>query len=145
GAHELRDGRVVIQRGGAADGRGVRGDPDGSDRAGGRRRGERSGVSRPIWSHNRAAYAAPLAQTVATHANNFFTPSRCTSVKRKSRPWKRKVSLVCSSPSRCRIVACRSWTCTRSAVGAKPNSSVSPRVTPAFTPPPASHIVYASM
>jgi hypothetical protein len=30
----------------------------------------------------------------ATYANNFFTNSPCTSVSRKSRPWKRYVSFV---------------------------------------------------
>jgi len=44
------------------------------------------------------------------HANSFVTTFPPTSVKRKSRPWKRKVSLVWSSPSRWRNVACRSCT-----------------------------------
>ena len=34
----------------------------------------------------------------------------CTSVSRKSRPWNRNVRRSWSSPSRCRIVACRSCT-----------------------------------
>ena len=60
------------------------------------------------------------------HARIFFTTFPCTSVRRKSRPWKRNVSLVWSRPSRCRIVACRSWTWTRSSTTLKPSSSVLP-------------------
>ena len=41
-----------------------------------------------------------------------WSTSPPTSVRRKSRPWKRYVSFRWSSPSRCRIVACRSWTWT---------------------------------
>src|SRR3954469_20902577 len=43
-------------------------------------------------------------------------------------------------PSRCRIVACRSWTCTLSWTAYQPYSSVAPWATPPRTPPPASHM-----
>src|SRR5262249_9566810 len=64
----------------------------------------------------------------ARHASSLATSSPSTSVRRKSRPWKRYVSRLWSSPSRYRIVACRSWTWTRSSTGKKPNSSVAPSV-----------------
>ena len=60
----------------------------------------------------------PLAEAAsgATHnlnhpaqASRPFTMLPSTSVRRKSRPWKRKVSLVWSRPSKCRIVAFQSW------------------------------------
>ena len=63
-------------------------------------------------------------------ARSLGTRFPWTSVRRKSRPWKRKVSLRWSRPRRCRIVAWRSWTWTRSSTAAKPSSSVSPRTWP---------------
>ena len=41
-------------------------------------------------------------------ASSFSITSPWTSVRRKSRPWKRYVNFVWSRPSRCRIVACKS-------------------------------------
>ena len=78
-----------------------------------------------------------------SYASSFVTTSPWTSVRRKSRPWKRYVSFVWSKPSRCRIVACRSWTWTWSSTALKPSSSVVAERQPRFTPPPASHIVNA--
>src|SRR5439155_14319049 len=43
-------------------------------------------------------------------ARSCLTTSPPTSVRRKSRPWKRYVNFVWSRPSRWRTVACRSWT-----------------------------------
>src|SRR5262245_58131795 len=47
-------------------------------------------------------------------ARSSRTTRPCTSVRRKSRPSKRYVSRSWSRPSRCRMVACRSCTWTRS-------------------------------
>ncbi len=58
-------------------------------------------------------------------------------------PGTRYVSRVWSRPSRCRIVACRSWTWTGSSTTWKPRSSVLPSVMPGLMPPPASHMVNA--
>ncbi len=49
-----------------------------------------------------------------SYANIPFTTSPDTSVNRKSRPWNLKVSFLCSMPSRCSMVACRSCTGTTS-------------------------------
>ena len=48
------------------------------------------------------------------YASTSFTTSPNTSVRRKSRPWKRYVSRLWSMPRQCSIVACRSWTWTGS-------------------------------
>jgi hypothetical protein len=70
-----------------------------------------------------------------------LTTLPCTSVRRKSRPWNLYVSRVWSMPSRCRMVAFRSWTSTGSRTMLYEKSSVSPYVSPALTPPPASQTV----
>src|SRR5207253_1758528 len=51
---------------------------------------------------------ACLSSQTWPYANNFSTTSPCTSVRRKSRPWRRNVSFLWSRPSKCRMVACRS-------------------------------------
>ena len=66
----------------------------------------------------RSRYAA------VSRAARLFCPP--TSVRRKSRPWKRYVRSSWSNPSSVRIVACRSWTCTLSSTAFKPISSVAP-------------------
>src|SRR5262245_31690038 len=78
-------------------------------------------------------------------ASNLLIGFPWTSVRRKSRPWKRKVSFVCARPSRRRIVAWMSWTWQGSSTGAKPSSSVSPRTMPGRVPPPANHMAPHSM
>ena len=56
-------------------------------------------------------------------ANNFPITLPRTSVSRKSRPWKRYVSRLWSIPSRCRIVACKSWSEYDSSAAKQPISS----------------------
>ena len=60
------------------------------------------------------------------HARISRTTSPDTSVSRKSLPAYRNVSFSWSTPSTCRIVACRSWIETRFSTALKPNSSVAP-------------------
>ena len=50
----------------------------------------------------------------------------CTSVRRKSRPLKRKVSRSWSRPRRCRMVACRSCMVQMFSTECMPSSSVAP-------------------
>ena len=81
--------------------------------------------------------AAEIAGEVRA-TNTFFLPGRprhasslsstvpATSVSRKLRPLYLYVSFVWSRPSRCRMVACRSLTDTRSTAALWPISSVSP-------------------
>ena len=56
--------------------------------------------------------AARHAGTRRGYAMISFTTCPATSVNRKFRPLYRYVSLVCSSPIKCKTVACRSFTCT---------------------------------
>ena len=60
----------------------------GSCVAGGSRRGEER--TRPAQDQYPSYHRSPCAH----HANNPFTTFPCTSVRRKSRPWKRYVSCV---------------------------------------------------
>jgi hypothetical protein len=64
------------------------------------------------WGLVPAAFAGmALAKSLnRSYAIACFTTFPATSVSRKSRPWKRKVSLVWSMPNRCRIVAWMSCT-----------------------------------
>ncbi len=54
-------------------------------------------------------FRGPAPPPPRAHARIPRMTSPCTSVKRMSRPPKRNVRRVCSRPSRCSIVACRSW------------------------------------
>ena len=86
--------------------------------------------------------ATDVRAQFADQARICFTTFPCTSVRRKSRPWNLKVSCVWSMPSRCRIVAFRSWTSTGSlddVVGEVVGLAVG--VMPGLMPPPASQIV----
>ncbi len=71
------------------------------------------------------AQALGLAKSF-TYARISVISSPPTSVRRKSRPLKRCVSLVCSSPSKCSSVACKSLTWTLFSTALYPNSSVAP-------------------
>jgi hypothetical protein len=55
----------------------------------------------------------PAAPCGRPHARTSFTTFPFTSVSRMSRPAWRYVRRSWSSPSRCRMVACQSWTCVR--------------------------------
>ena len=52
---------------------------------------------------------ASSGSAASVQARRSLTTLPCTSVRRKSRPWKRNVSRVWSMPRQCRIVALRSW------------------------------------
>ena len=71
------------------------------------KKSENQGEEETQEARNAAARPRPRPREFA-HARIFFTTSPSTSVRRKSRPWKLKVSLLWSRPSRCKIVACRS-------------------------------------
>ncbi len=73
------------------------------------------------------------------HARISRTTEPWTSVRRKSRPTWLNVSRVWSMPSRCSIVACRSWMWTLPLDDVVAHVVVSPQVKPPFTPPPAIH------
>jgi hypothetical protein len=60
----------------------------------------------PRWtSWPRAVRSSVLGTSRSTYASSWCRISPCTSVRRKSRPWKRNVSFLCSRPSRCSSVA----------------------------------------
>ena len=61
-------------------------------------------------SRRKSATNSPAAKN-RDHARIDFATTPATSVSRKSRPAWRYVSRSWSKPIRCRIVACRSWTC----------------------------------
>jgi hypothetical protein len=63
---------------------------------------------------------------IPLQASTPCTTSPAMSVRRKSRPAWRYVRRVCSSPSRCRMVAWKSWTWTLLSVALMPCSSVAP-------------------
>lgn len=70
-----------------------------------------NGTSRPC-PHNRhtnrgAAFSrqSDLKMGCSSQASSGFNTSPSTSVRRKSRPWKRKVNRSWSIPKRCKIVA----------------------------------------
>ena len=64
------------------------------------------------YPHGRSSRA--LARRAFFQAMSLVMTFPLTSVSRKSRPWKRYVSRVCSMPISCRTVACTSWTSTAS-------------------------------
>ena len=76
-----------------------------------------AGASTRINRHMVGSYRAERGQRCERpprrrYAKMSFTTCPCTSVRRKSRPWKRNVRRSWSRPRRCRMVACRSWTWT---------------------------------
>ena len=93
-------------------------------------------LKRDLLIRVRGAAVTPFA-----HTSSFRISFPPTSVRRKSRPWKRKVSFSWSIPSRCRMVAWTSCTSILSPVEKKPSSSVVPMVWPGLVPPPANHMV----
>ena len=75
-------------------------------------------------SQKRALFGAALG--LANQARIGRTTWPLTSVRRKSRPEWRNVSRSWSRPSKCKIVACRSWIWTGFSTTWKPRSSVAP-------------------
>src|SRR5207248_2304482 len=111
-----------------------------------RRRGDSDGVLRPRRLRADRTRVVPRgdpprgAVGVAGHASARSITSPSLSVSRSLRPLCRNVSRLWLDPSRCRIVACTSWTWVFPSAARRPTGSVAPSACPPFTPPPASHI-----